>query len=290
MDYLITEKSDRYSSFNTFPTTMTKFDETMAGKTLKEINYDFYWIGNAMQNCKFYFVSSCLENIEGYQNNFKSIISNITNYLNSNYVSVIFLQKTPLMDTGNKIFENFRSVNSAKEKAWYENDGAKKFLDHSTVLKKNNKNYFVFIHALMPHGYAAFNDSPNIYKKDCSKGSLNKKEAEEIRGSNKVSKLSGELIGYEVKLSLLLKRVRQFISLINNLDPNGVVIITADHGINIKGLSNDIFFLSKVDKKCENKISNQIDQINAIRLAISCATNQETKLLKKDLSKEKKQI
>ena len=38
-----------------------------------------------MQNCKFYFVSSCLENIEGYQNNFKSIISNITNYLNSNY-------------------------------------------------------------------------------------------------------------------------------------------------------------------------------------------------------------
>ena len=139
MDYLITEKSDRYSSFNTFPTTMTKFDETMAGKTLKEINYDFYWIGNAMQNCKFYFVSSCLENIEGYQNNFKSIISNITNYLNSNYVSVTFLQKTPLMDTGNKIFENFRSVNSAKEKAWYENDGAKKFLDHSTVLKKNNK-------------------------------------------------------------------------------------------------------------------------------------------------------
>ena len=32
------------------------------------------------------------------------------------------------------------------------------------------------------------------FTKDCSKGSLNKKEAEEIRGSNKVSKLSGELI------------------------------------------------------------------------------------------------
>ena len=88
---------------------------------------------------------------------------------------------------------------------------------------------------------------------------------------------------------MLLKKGKTIISLINNLDPNGVVIITADHGINIKGLSNDIFFLSKVDKKCENKISNQIDQINAIRLAISCATNQE-KVIEKRSFKRKKQI
>ena len=124
MDYLITEKSDRYSSFNTFPTTMTKFDETMAGKTLKEINYDFYWIGNAMQNCKFYFVSSCLENIEGYQNNFKSIISNITNYLNSNYVSVTFLQKHHLWTQAIKYLKTLISEFQRKmryEKRWCEN-------------------------------------------------------------------------------------------------------------------------------------------------------------------------
>ena len=281
MDYLITNKSDKYTSFNTFPTTMTKFNETMAGKILKEINYDFYWIGNAMQNCRFYLISSCLRDISGYQNNLNSLISNTTNYLNSNYILVTFLQKTPFMDLGNKLFENFRSVNSAAEKAWYENDGAKKFFDYSNKLKNNSKNYFVFIHAIMPHGYSAISDKPNVYNKDCSRGSLTKKEAENSRGDNIIAKLSGELIGYESNYLCFIKRVRQFVSFINKFDPNGVVIITADHGINIHGMSNSIFFLSKLNKKCKNKISNQIDQINAIRLAISCATNQRVKLIKK---------
>ena len=42
MDYLITEKVIDIQVLIRFQITMTKFDETMAGKTLKEINYDFY--------------------------------------------------------------------------------------------------------------------------------------------------------------------------------------------------------------------------------------------------------
>ena len=281
MNYLITEESERYTSYNTFPTTMTNFYETAVGKTLKKINYEFFWIGNAMQNCRYYLVSSCLKNVDGYGNNLKSMVTNLATYLNSNYVSVNFLQKTPLIDLGNKIFENYRSDFSATENAWYENDGAKKFFEYSNKLKSINKNYFVFVHAIMPHGFSVSYDKPNVYNEDCSKGTISKKKALESLGDNIKSKLSGELIGYKSNYLCFMMRVKQFINFINDFDPEGIVIITSDHGINIGNLSNNIFFLSKVNEKCRENLTSEIDQINAMRLAITCATDQKISLIKK---------
>ena len=101
----------------------------------------------------------------------------------------------------------------------------------------------------------------------------------------------------------MLKRVSEFTEFINIFDPNAMIIIQADHGVfqdnleyyftnnQIKNILNgdnknfykfqgsDIFTLVKVSKKCDHYLSNQIDNVNAIRLLLSCATDQKVKLL-----------
>ena len=101
----------------------------------------------------------------------------------------------------------------------------------------------------------------------------------------------------------MLKRVSEFMEFINIFDPNAMIIIQADHGISLKNLEyyftnnqiknilngdnknfykiigSSIFTLAKVSKKCDHYLSNQIDNVNAIRLLLSCATDQKVKLL-----------
>ena len=101
----------------------------------------------------------------------------------------------------------------------------------------------------------------------------------------------------------MLERVSEFMEFINIFDPNAMIIIQADHGVfqdnleyyftnnQIKNILNgdnknfykiqdsSIFTLAKVSKKCDHYLSNQIDNINAIRLLLSCATDQKVKLL-----------
>ena len=108
---------------------------------------------------------------------------------------------------------------------------------------------------------------------------------------------------YEESYSCMLKRVSEFMEFINIFDPNAMIIIQADHGIfqknleyyftnnQIKNILNgdnknfykiqdsSIFTLVKVSKKCDHYLSNQIDNVNAIRLLLSCATDQKVKLL-----------
>ena len=76
-------------------------------------------------------------------------------------------------------------------------------------------------------------------------------------------------------------------------DKNSVVIIQSDHGIkhdtfpeiNTKPLFStyDIFTLIKVNQECKKFVSHKINQPNAIRLALSCATGQKVKLLEKKM-------
>ena len=76
---------------------------------------------------------------------------------------------------------------------------------------------------------------------------------------------------------------------INLFDPDAEVIIQADHGISKQDFpSTKILTLFKTNKNCENNISNNIDNINAIRFLLSCATNQNVKLLPKKTFIEKK--
>ena len=76
-------------------------------------------------------------------------------------------------------------------------------------------------------------------------------------------------------------RINEFVNYINLNDPNALVIFQADHGLLKEGVVNsqEIFTLAKVPKECEDYLTRKVDNINGIRLLLSCATNQKVKLL-----------
>ena len=85
----------------------------------------------------------------------------------------------------------------------------------------------------------------------------------------------------------MIKRINKFIDFIEITDPNAIVIIQADHGertlyndpLNLKRY--EIFNLIKIDENCKKNISNKIDNINSVRLALSCATSTSIKIIEK---------
>ena len=102
-----------------------------------------------------------------------------------------------------------------------------------------NKNYIFFIHHFSPH-------EPHIFNSDCS-----------INRSKEL-----EWQGYKKSYECALKRVKELVSYINQNDPNAIVIIQSDHGVDpndelikFKGRdfkptfsSYDMFNLIKVNK------------------------------------------
>ena len=83
---------------------------------------------------------------------------------------------------------------------------------------------------------------------------------------------------------MFFKKIKKFLDFINKKDPKSIVIIQADHGIPDKKFnSNSIFTLVKIEKNCQNFLSKDIDNINAIRLSLYCASKLKPKLLKKKL-------
>ena len=68
-----------------------------------------------------------------------------------------------------------------------------------------------------------------------------------------------------------------------------MIIIQSDHGTHdAPKLLDDqgeylykVFTLVKISNECEDNLSNKLDNINAIRLLLSCATNQIFRPLEK---------
>ena len=211
-----------------------------------------------------------------------------------------YLKKTPVIDFNNKVFFILKAEHSGNKIRYLENDAIKKFIKLSSILKKNKKNYFIFIHSKIAHGAVR----GALYNEDCSMGFVTEKMINE--SSTGFANRDGVFIPkewLEKSYSCMLKRVSEFMEFINIFDPNAMIIIQADHGIfrknleyyftnnQIKNILNgdnknfynilgsSIFTLVKVSKKCDHYLSNQIDNVNAIRLLLSCATDQKVKLL-----------
>ena len=288
LNYFLGESSNAYVNHQTFPITWSKFSKSPLGKTLEKINYDYYWVGNAGENCIYYNFFMCMPNQKKI---IKSLIPYIRNLINTNSALLHYLKKTPVIDFNDKVFFILKAEYSGSKIRYLENDAIKKFIKLSSILKKNKKNYFIFIHSRIQ--YIAENSGVGgvVYNEDCSMGFATEKKG------------WVESTGYEKNYICMLKRIIEFMEFINIFDPNAMIIIQADHGILHKNLeyyfTNDqiknilngdnknfykiqdssIFTLVKVSKKCDHYLSNQIDNVNAIRLLLSCATDQKVKLL-----------
>ena len=135
LNYFINENNPPSHPSMMYPSIMIEFEQSILAKILKRINYDFFWIGNIIDNCIYYNVSLCLPHQK--EKNFFDLHVKTARYLiDTNYVLRNFLKKTPISDINNKVFFWQYERDLGREIVYYENDGVKKFIEFSNDLKK----------------------------------------------------------------------------------------------------------------------------------------------------------
>ena len=275
-----------------YPEIFRYFSESPLGKTLDEINYNFYWLGHSRLGCSSYNASLCFPNKKGVDTLKRLLSLNKANPINQNYVLSNFLQKTPYIDFNNKFFFLGKS---AREFALFENDALNNYMKFSPKLKKEKKKHFTFIHSELPRLVYLPVYNPLTYNEDCSILIHSNEKIKELKRKS-INLSTSEWRTYEFTKPLyeknyqcMLKRIKEFTKFINQFDPDAMIVIQSDHGthdapklLDDQGeYLNKIFTLVKISNECEDNLSNKIDNINAIRLLLSCATNQKFKPLEK---------
>ena len=235
-------------------------------KSLSEINYEFKWIGYKL-NCKFLNPDLCYDYVEFNEND---------KFYNINfYVLKSFLLNTPIIDLYKFLTKNLNiKINLPDRQELIDTNiyNSKFEVISDFILNYNkyhnkNKSYFYLIHNILPKLDDYF------FHKNCDIKNINFGDT-----SNKY-KL------YEDNYECALLRINEMIEFINKFDPTSVVIIQGDQGnsffVNEHLDTYKIFNLIKVPPSCKNYLTNEIDNVNGVRLSLSCATGTEVKLLKR---------
>ncbi|MDC0446266.1 LTA synthase family protein, partial [Candidatus Pelagibacter sp.] len=266
LDYFLDENSEKYRNIKKFYPQNLKYDYEQIPliKLLDEINYKFFFIGNTRGNCETYIKKNCLIKSQSLKNLFQE----------HKIIFEVFLIRSPYIAIFNKIEEKIRRFLKIPlyNNNYLENDAIYKFIEN--IDKKNYpKKSFFLIHNLYPH-------SPYVYNKDCSQ----KKRVNEIISTLNTNKVDTDK-GYYDNYICSIKKTFEFIKYLEKNDKDAAVIFQGDHGKYFtkdnKNEKLEIFNLVKKSNNCSNNISNEIDNINAVRYLLDCATNIKIELLEK---------
>lgn len=243
-------------------------------KTLKEINYDFKWLGYKL-NCKFVNPNLCYD--------YKEINSRDKKLFKINfYILKSFLASTPALDVYKILNKNLNLKIQLPDRKKIIDDNIynssfeviSEFIENSKKFQKENQPYFYLIHNILPK----LDD--HFFEKNCEKKNIDFNES------------SNNFYLYRDNYECALKKINEIIKYINEFDANAIVIIQGDQGHKFSkkdSIDNyKIFNLVKVPEFCKDYLTNEIDNVNGIRLSVSCATNSEVKLLKRKLYVEGK--
>ena len=210
---------------------------------LDELGYDFKWQGNFFAYCPKFGLRYCLNK----EKEKKTIIDT--------YLFINFFKQTPLIQT----IINFGYIfNFDFDKHFfYElNNGMGRLVNY---LKKNHrpdKPTFYFIHHMSPH-------YPYLTNKDCSyKKYLGDKNYD----------------GYESSYICTLKNIQETIEFLNKYDPNSTVAFQSDHNWIMSKNPEEkkmIFNLIKINDNCNIDSDINLNNINTLRLILSCMTGNE---------------
>lgn len=232
-------------------------------KTLNSLNYKFFWEGVPHPGtCMQFNLNFC---IEKEKNNLKIFINRLKMH---RYILRTFLINTPVEAIIFRLKLNYSYQMNYPE--FEENNSIDKFIKKSKKINFNSGAYFFLIHHMSPH-------DPYIYNPNCT-----------YRQPTKTKEIYPK--GYSDAFQCVLKKIENLITHINQNDPDSVIIIQGDHGGALGNNDRErtldatkAFLLLKLNStKCNNTdFENKLDMVNNVRLALSCATDQEVKLLKK---------
>ena len=263
--------NDLYNDL-TYPTSLSKDRFILKQypkliKNLKKLNYEFKWIGNSKYNCQIYNRSLCLE----YNDKLKDKNDfSLKKFLNL-YVLKTFLENTPLEEIFRIYYKNKSINDNAKlSNNIIDDDAIEKFILNVKKYNKKDQLYFYFLHDQIIK-------EPYPFDSNCKK----------IEFKNINNEVNLNIQGYLNIYGCALKKINKLISFLDEYDPNSIVIIQSDHGFrapykDYKDLRRyEIFSLIKINKECDDIISDQIDNVNSARLALSCATFTKPKIIEK---------
>ena len=277
LDYPVDENSPKYSSLmNFFPNNLKKNDPLLI-KILHKNNYKFFWTGNTWAPCINFRKQDC------FLKNKDKITAINTHVLSS------FLNKSPFLIIYNLIFNPQVDL---------QRDNINTFIKKYKKFKfKKNKNYFFFIHHMMPHG-------PHIHDSACNI----KFTVAEWKDYYKKNGTRTILEGYKDDYICALQRAKELIEIVNIKDPNAIILFQGDTGQDFRQINTYTEYKKKLDKKdlsnmdqfitmnlnaiyekqneCnkkslkENKFS-QYDNVNTMIFVVNCAMDLNIKLKKK---------
>ena len=274
----IDKNSFKYQN-NLYPASLSKNNFEIGNfpqlvKTLNKIGYDFKWLGYKL-NCKFINPNLCFDYMETRPTRDNKFIINF-------YILKSFLANTPAIDLYKLARTNLNIKIKLPDREIMQDENIynsnfeviSEFVENANKYQKKNRSYFYLLHNILPKLDDYF------FQKDCA--------IKTIGLINEFTDLDLYLDNYECAL----KKINSLIDYINNHDSNAVVVIQADHGHYFSDKNSDdhykIFNLIKVPNYCKSYLSNEIDNINGVRLSLSCATNSNIKLLKRKIYDENK--
>ena len=241
-------------------------------KILKQNNYKFFWTGNSWAPCIEFRKKDC------FLNNTEKIL----NF----HLMTSFLSKSPFLIMYNLIFSPEYDL---------KRDNIKTFIKKYKRFKfEEDKNYFFFIHHMMPHG-------PHIHDSNCNQKFSYNGWINHYKKYGPITILEG----YRDDYICALQRAKELIEIVNEKDPNAIILFQGDTGQDFKQINTFKQFKKKLslddlnnmdqfivmnlnaiyeknnscEKKSlkENRLS-QYDNVNTMIFTINCAMELDIEL------------
>ncbi len=232
------------SSF--FPLVLKKNKSSNLLNNLNNLGYDFKWAGNYFAYCPKFNLQYCL-------NSNKNTVDL--------YVNLSFFAKSPLVQLTQKFgellnfdFRNYIFSDSFGGGGLFKlHDGMGRLTQYLSQSKNIDKPTFYFIHNMSPH-------HPYLTSSDCSyKNYLGKENYE----------------GYKAAYLCTLKKISETVKFLEKNDPDSFIIFQSDHSWEMSKtplIKKRIFNLFKVNDECKYSLDQNLNNVNILRLILSCIT------------------
>ena len=264
------------SSKATFPTILKNVKYTALGKILKKTNYHLTWVGSKDSNCIYFDQNLCLDNEKNLLFKFKNFL-NFNEMYKSNYVLRNYFHQTPLLKLNYRLNKEGFRLDSNLNNAQIQIDSISRFMNTSNPIKKNS---FTFIHFGLPKINFVNKDVPVVFNADCSLNKINKRVNFYDLGNEKLQYFNVKNYNkyYKSNYLCMTKRIKEFVEYINLKDPDSQVVLQAGYNVPILNRENinaeyDILTIAKVDDECTEKFTNIKNQIDTVKLLLSCSLN-----------------
>ena len=244
----------KIKSSSHFPLVLKENKSSNLLNNLDNLGYDFRWVGNYFAYCPKFNLKYCLN-----QNQ-----NTIDLYLN-----LSFFAKSPLIQLIQKFgklfnfdFRNYLILKSLGGGGIFKlHDGMGRLTKYLDKIENINKPTFYFIHHMSPH-------HPYITAPDCTYKSY--------QGTKNYE-------GYKAAYLCTLKKISKTIKFLEKKDPNSFIIFQSDHSWEMAATPLEkkaIFNLFRLNDKCEYNPNINLNNINMLRLILSCITGNDPNYIK----------